>query len=318
MYTIRGGLAHQRSCAPYATTASRSYRRRRPGKERAQDARQSSSTGGSPFADVRSGRESEIAYAGGGYPPGHGRRERSVPAAVVQPREPRSRRGLESVGHAGAKVRQRWRRFSASCTRILLRGIRGRTLERRFPGSSATTTVRRRRPPSGSTSSRVSFWAAFPGSSGCGGSSRSAATRSLSRRTRTGRTRSSSEKLPEAEIVISQPFWPAYLTAERIAKAPGLKLAVTAGIGSDHVDLEAAIERGITVAEITYSNSISVVRACRDDDPVAGAQLHPVLSVGRRGRLEHRRLRRAGHTTSKECKSGQSLPVGSVPLYSGG
>ena len=65
-------------------------------------------------------------------------------------------------------------------------------------------------------------------------------------------------RLPDAEIVISQPFWPAYLTAERIAKAPGLKLAVTAGIGSDHVDLEAAIERGITVAEITYSNSISV------------------------------------------------------------
>lgn len=65
-------------------------------------------------------------------------------------------------------------------------------------------------------------------------------------------------ELPDAEIVISQPFWPAYLTAERIAKAPGLKLAVTAGIGSDHVDLEAAIERGITVAEITYSNSISV------------------------------------------------------------
>jgi formate dehydrogenase len=65
-------------------------------------------------------------------------------------------------------------------------------------------------------------------------------------------------ELPEAAIVISQPFWPAYLTAERIAKASELKLAVTAGIGSDHVDLEAAIERGITVAEITYSNSISV------------------------------------------------------------
>jgi formate dehydrogenase len=65
-------------------------------------------------------------------------------------------------------------------------------------------------------------------------------------------------ELPEAEVVISQPFWPAYLTAERIAKAPALKLAVTAGIGSDHVDLEAAIARGITVAEITYSNSISV------------------------------------------------------------
>jgi formate dehydrogenase len=65
-------------------------------------------------------------------------------------------------------------------------------------------------------------------------------------------------ELPEADIVISQPFWPAYLTAERIAKAPKLKLAVTAGIGSDHVDLQAAIERGITVAEVTYCNSISV------------------------------------------------------------
>jgi formate dehydrogenase len=65
-------------------------------------------------------------------------------------------------------------------------------------------------------------------------------------------------ELPEAEVVISQPFWPAYLTAERIERAPKLKLAVTAGIGSDHVDLDAAIARGITVAEVTYSNSISV------------------------------------------------------------
>ena len=65
-------------------------------------------------------------------------------------------------------------------------------------------------------------------------------------------------ELADAEIVISQPFWPAYLTAERIARAPKLKLAVTAGIGSDHVDLQAAIERGITVAEVTYCNSISV------------------------------------------------------------
>jgi formate dehydrogenase len=48
------------------------------------------------------------------------------------------------------------------------------------------------------------------------------------------------------------------MTAERIAKAPKLKLAITAGIGSDHVDLQAAIDRGITVAEVTYSNSISV------------------------------------------------------------
>jgi formate dehydrogenase len=66
------------------------------------------------------------------------------------------------------------------------------------------------------------------------------------------------QHLADAEIVISQPFWPAYLTAERIAKAPKLKLAVTAGIGSDHVDLDAAIEAGITVAEVTFCNSISV------------------------------------------------------------
>ena len=66
------------------------------------------------------------------------------------------------------------------------------------------------------------------------------------------------KELVDAEIVISQPFWPAYLTKERIAKAPKLKLAITAGIGSDHVDLQAAIERGMTVAEVTYCNSISV------------------------------------------------------------
>jgi len=65
-------------------------------------------------------------------------------------------------------------------------------------------------------------------------------------------------ELPDAEVVISQPFWPAYLTAERIAKAKKLKLAITAGIGSDHVDLQAAIKHGVTVAEVTYSNSISV------------------------------------------------------------
>jgi len=66
------------------------------------------------------------------------------------------------------------------------------------------------------------------------------------------------KELHDAEIVISQPFWPAYLTAERIAKAPKLKMAITAGIGSDHVDLEAAIKNKITVAEVTFCNSISV------------------------------------------------------------
>jgi len=65
-------------------------------------------------------------------------------------------------------------------------------------------------------------------------------------------------ELLDADVVISQPFWPAYLTTERVAKARNLKLAITAGIGSDHVDLQAASERNITVAEVTYCNSISV------------------------------------------------------------
>jgi formate dehydrogenase len=65
-------------------------------------------------------------------------------------------------------------------------------------------------------------------------------------------------ELVDADVVISQPFWPAYLTTERMAKAKNLKLAITAGIGSDHVDLEAAIQHGVTVAEVTYCNSISV------------------------------------------------------------
>jgi formate dehydrogenase len=66
------------------------------------------------------------------------------------------------------------------------------------------------------------------------------------------------KELVDADVVISQPFWPAYLTEERIKKAKNLRLAITAGIGSDHVDLQAAIDKGITVAEVTFCNSISV------------------------------------------------------------
>lgn len=55
-------------------------------------------------------------------------------------------------------------------------------------------------------------------------------------------------------------FHPGYLTAERLAKAKNLKIAITAGIGSDHVDLNAANKTngGITVAEVTGSNVVSV------------------------------------------------------------
>ena len=58
--------------------------------------------------------------------------------------------------------------------------------------------------------------------------------------------------------MIATPFWPAYITRERIEKAPKLRLLLTAGVGSDHFDLAAAAEHNVTVAEITGSNVVSV------------------------------------------------------------
>ena len=97
------------------------------------------------------------------------------------------------------------------------------------------------------------------------------------------------KELPDTDIVISQPFWPGYLTAERIAKAPNLKLAITAGIGSDHVDLQAAIDRNITVCEVTYSNSVSVVEHAVMQMLALVRDYIPQLRLGGQRRLEHRR-----------------------------
>ncbi|MDC0365216.1 NAD-dependent formate dehydrogenase [Gammaproteobacteria bacterium] len=66
------------------------------------------------------------------------------------------------------------------------------------------------------------------------------------------------QELVDADIVISQPFWPYYLTRQRMESAPNLKMAITAGIGSDHVDLQAAMDHKIDVVEVTYCNSRSV------------------------------------------------------------
>lgn len=66
------------------------------------------------------------------------------------------------------------------------------------------------------------------------------------------------KELLSAEIVITTPFFPAYITKERIEKSQNLKLCVTAGVGSDHIDLNAANEKKITVAEVTGSNVVSV------------------------------------------------------------
>jgi formate dehydrogenase len=99
--------------------------------------------------------------------------------------------------------------------------------------------------------------AACRGSSGCGAISKSGGHAFVVTSDKDGPDSVFEREPPGIEVVISQPFWPAYLTAERIAKAPELKLAITTGIGSDHVHLAAAIDHRITVAEVTYSNSIS-------------------------------------------------------------
>ena len=155
---------------------------------------------------------------------------------------------------------------------------------------NAIPAGRRRRRRSRSISSPASFSAVCPGNSDCANSWRVWATPVVTS-DKDGANSVFERELPDADIVISQPFWPAYLTAERIAKAKKLKLAITAGIGSDHVDLQAAIEHGVTVAEVTYSNSISVSEHV----------VMMILSLVRNyipsykwvidGGLEHRRLR---------------------------
>ena len=65
------------------------------------------------------------------------------------------------------------------------------------------------------------------------------------------------QELPEAEIVISQPCSPARLTAERIATAHNLRLVIIADGGAEDIDLDAAARRGISVAEITHSSTVS-------------------------------------------------------------
>ena len=66
------------------------------------------------------------------------------------------------------------------------------------------------------------------------------------------------KELIDADIVISQPFFPYYLTREKMESAKNLKMAITAGIGSDHVDLQAAMDNNVDVVEVTFCNSRSV------------------------------------------------------------
>ena len=112
--------------------------------------------------------------------------------------------------------------------------------------------------------------------------------------TRTAPTATFERELVDADVVISQPFWPAYLTAERIAKAKNLKLAITAGHrlrpcrppGRDRAGHH---RRRSHLLQLDQRR-----RACRDDDPRRwSATTARRTTWCARRRLEHRRLRRA-------------------------
>ncbi|KAG6842132.1 hypothetical protein C0991_001625 [Blastosporella zonata] len=62
----------------------------------------------------------------------------------------------------------------------------------------------------------------------------------------------------DAEVLITTPFHPGYLTRDLIEKAKNLKLCITAGVGSDHIDLNAAVDHKIQVLEVSGSNVVSV------------------------------------------------------------
>lgn len=65
-------------------------------------------------------------------------------------------------------------------------------------------------------------------------------------------------ELADAEVLITTPFWPVYLDEKRLSGAGRLKLVITAGIGSDHIDGDVALRHGVSVAEVTGSNVVSV------------------------------------------------------------
>ena len=81
-------------------------------------------------------------------------------------------------------------------------------------------------------------------------------------------------ELPDADVVISQPFWPAYLTADRIAQAKRPKLAITARhrlrpCRPSGRDRPRDYGRRGHLQQFDQR-----LRTCRDDDPGAREELH--------------------------------------------
>ena len=125
------------------------------------------------------------------------------------------------------------------------------------------------------------------------------------------------KELHDADVVISQPFWPAYMTAERIAKAPKLKLSSPRASAPTTSTLQAAIKHGITVAEVTYCNSISVAEHVVMMILASCAiTSRPMIGCGRAAGTSP--IASSAPTTSKACMSARLRRAASAPpCYAG-
>uniref|UniRef100_A0A0W0GCT0 Putative NAD-dependent formate dehydrogenase n=1 Tax=Moniliophthora roreri TaxID=221103 RepID=A0A0W0GCT0_MONRR len=56
--------------------------------------------------------------------------------------------------------------------------------------------------------------------------------------------------IEDAEVLITTLFHPSYLTQDLIQKAKNLKICITAGVGSDHINLDAAVNHNIQFATL--------------------------------------------------------------------
>ncbi|KAG7196047.1 formate dehydrogenase (NAD+) [Scheffersomyces spartinae] len=91
------------------------------------------------------------------------------------------------------------------------------------------------------------------------------------------------KNLHDVEIIISTPFFPVYVTKERMEQAPNLKLCITAGVGSDHIDLNEANKRKIGVLEVTGSNVVSVAECVLETMLVLVRNFVPAHEIAMKG-----------------------------------
>ena len=216
------------------------------------------------------------------------------------------------------EAEQRWRRSSACSTTTRRRATRPSTRATRSRRSRATPTARRTPTPEAIDFTPGDLLGCVSGALGLRQFCDDAGHELVVTSDKDGEDSELDRNLADAEVVISQPFWPAYMTAERIAKAPNLKLIVTAGIGSDHTDL-AGGDRARDHGRRGHLLQLDLgLRARRDDDPRPGAQLHPDAPDRRSTAAGTSRTRSRAATTSRGCRSGPSPRAGSAPRCCGG